>query len=271
MPELPEVETVRRGLEPWVRGRVIRDVRRVDAPAGPKYAGIERARGQAVREVMRRGKFLIMPLSGGDELVIHLGMTGVLSAVRPESHARVVMELEGEGPPCVWFRDPRRFGRWVCLAGGDRSSLPTLAALGVEPLDAAFTVAALARGLGATGQGVKAVLLGQRVVAGLGNIYVDEALFQAGIHPETAARAVNPAAVERLWAAIREVLGEALRDGGTTLRDYRTVSGVSGQHQARLAVYGRGGAACGRCGTLLVRGVVAQRGTTWCPRCQSRP
>jgi len=267
MPELPEVETVRRELAPRLTGRTIVRAERVAAPAGPKYHGLARARGQRIAAVGRRGKFLVMPLSGGDELVVHLGMTGALSFEAPTDHVRVRVTLD-EG--VLWFRDPRRFGRFVVLAPGERGLLPALAAMGPEPLEAAFTAAVLAEGLARSRAAIKAVLLGQKVVAGVGNIYADEALFRAGIHPEAPASSLSPGRVTRLWAAIREVLQAGVDDGGTTLSDYRRVDGSRGEHAAALLVYGREGEACARCGRALERIVLGQRGTTFCRRCQRR-
>lgn len=267
MPELPEVETVRRELAPRLEGRTIVRAERVDAPAGPKYHGLGRAAGQRVEAALRRGKFLVMPLSGGDELIVHLGMTGALSFERPADHVRVRVILD-EG--VLWFRDPRRFGRCVVLAPGERWRLPALAAMGPEPLEQGFSAEVLAAGLGRSRAAVKAVLLGQKVVAGVGNIYADEALYRAGIHPEAPASSLSRARVTRLWAAIREVLQAGVDDGGTTLSDYRRVDGSRGEHAAALLVYGREGQACPRCGRTLERIVIGQRGTTFCRRCQRR-
>jgi formamidopyrimidine-DNA glycosylase len=270
VPELPEVETVKKALAPWLTGRKVRRAGRVDAPEGPKYRGLERAAGQRIEAVTRLGKFIVMPLSGGDELVVHLGMTGVLTGEEPRDHVRVLVELEGRSQSRLWFRDPRRFGRFVCLGPGEREHLPTLARIGPEPLSDAFAVGAFAAALGKTRVAVKAALLGQRVVAGVGNIYADEALFRARIHPETPSSALARGRVAKLHAAIREVLSEAVADGGTTLRDYRQVDGSRGEHAERLMVYGRDGAPCPVCGRTLVRTVIGQRGTTFCAHCQRR-
>lgn len=270
MPELPEVETVRRELAPWLTGRTILSARRVEAPAGPKYADLERAEGQSIVAVERRGKFLLLPLSGGDELVVHLGMTGVITPAQPADHVRVRLILDGSDRPTLYFRDPRRFGRFLVCLGGDRSALPTLAALGPEPLAPDFTAARLAEGL--TGRAaVKVALLSQRPVAGLGNIYVDEALWRARIHPETPARSVSPRGVRALRDAIVAILGDAVAARGTTLSDYRTVGGDRGEYVGHLDAYGRAGEPCRRCQTAIVRVVVGARGTHLCPRCQRPP
>ncbi len=266
MPELPEVETVRRELAPWLQGLAILEARRVDAPPGPKYHGLERAQGQRITAVSRLGKFIVMPLSKGDELVVHLGMTGVLSADATLSHVRAQVALDDGST--LYFKDPRRFGRFMVLAPGQRSLLPTLAAIGPEPLQPGFTPAVLGAGLSRFGSAVKAVLLGQRVVAGVGNIYADEALFRAGIHPEVAASSLSKARVKRLHEAIVHVLEAGLEDGGTTLSDYRRVDGSSGEHARALLVYGREGEPCARCARPLERIIIGQRSTTFCARCQ---
>ncbi len=265
---------MRRELEPWLSGRVITEVERL-APAGPKYADLERAAGQRVLDVGRRGKFILAPLSGGDELVIHLGMTGSISAQEPSGpaagHVRVRLHLAGDGPSTLYFRDARRFGRFLVVPAGEYGSLPTLAALGPEPFDEGLTAGVFAANLARSGMAVKTYLMSQRPVAGVGNIYADEALWRARVHPLTPARDVPAPRAAELLAAIRSVLAESIAANGTTLRDYRRVSGETGEFFERLAVYGKAGEPCPRCGTLLVKSVVGQRGTVHCPNCQRRP
>lgn len=245
------------------------------APLGPKYAGLERALGRTIEAVDRRGKFILVPLSGGLELVAHLGMTGVLAqaapAEREAKHLRVRMELSGAAPNVLYFIDPRRFGRFLVVERGQYAALPTLAALGPEPLEPAFTVAAFSEALARSRMSVKAYLLGQRPVAGVGNIYADEALWLAHVHPLTPADELTPAQVRALHEAVRGVLGAAVAAQGTTLSDYRTLLGRTGEYARQLNVYGRAGEACPRCGTTLERLVVGQRGTTYCPSCQRAP
>lgn len=269
MPELPEVETVRRQLEPWLTGRTILRARRAEAPAGPKYRDLERADGQRIERVERRGKFLLMPLSGGDELVVHLGMTGQLGRRAPDSHVRVIVALDGDHDRTLYFRDVRRFGRFLVARGGDRTVLPTLAALGPEPLSPDFTAVVLRDGL-QTGGPIKPRLMSQRPVAGLGNIYCDEALWRARIHPLTTSRAVSVRKVRRLRDAVVDVLTAGLEAGGTTLRDYRDVAGEAGEYASELAAYGRTGEPCARCGAAIRRIVVGARSTHFCPQCQRR-
>lgn len=245
---------------------------RVGAPPGPKYAHLEEAAGQRIRGVRRRGKFLLLPLQGGarpgDVLVIHLGMTGRLSARAPEGYERARLTFQ-EGPdPVLHFQDVRRFGRFLLLPGGDPAGLPTLAAMGPEPMSRAFDAAAFARSLQRSRTAVKTYLLSQRPVAGVGNIYADEALWRAGIHPATPARCVSGAQAAALRDAIRAVLRNAIRAQGTTLNDYRTVNGALGAYAAALSAYGHAGDACPRCGGTMERMVLGGRGTHLCPRCQ---
>ncbi|MDF1521666.1 MAG: bifunctional DNA-formamidopyrimidine glycosylase/DNA-(apurinic or apyrimidinic site) lyase [Trueperaceae bacterium] len=264
-------------MAPWLTGRTVRGVVRVDAPEGPKTAHLERAVGQRIERVDRRGKFLVLPLRApgaarpADELVLHLGMTGVLGPRRPEAHLRLVLQLDGPAPDALYVQDARRFGRWLVLPDGDRASLPTLAAMGPEPLEDGFTVAGFAAALARSHAPVKALLLSQRPVSGVGNIYADEALWWARVHPLTPAADVPRVKVRALHGAIRDVLAAAVEAQGTTLYDYRTVNGEVGAYLEQLAAYGHDGDACPRCGATIVKLVVAQRGTHVCPRCQRAP
>ncbi len=266
VPELPEVETIRRQLGPRVIGRRI-----VEATAheSPKFAAAVAARGAVIEAVDRRGKYLLLALDDDRELIVHLGMTGRLlvqaaaTPVDPYVRARWVLD---DG--VLEYRDVRRFGRIAVVPRGEHASLPTLAAQGPEPFDGDFTPEHLWRALRASTMPVKVQLLSQRPVAGVGNIYADEALWQAGVHPS--ARRVTKAQAARLRDAIRDVLAQGIANGGTTLRDYRNVEGGSGENQHALACYGRGDEPCLRCGTTLRRIVVGARGTTFCPTCQKR-
>jgi formamidopyrimidine-DNA glycosylase len=268
---------VRRELAPWLTGRTVLAVERVDAPLGPKTADLERAIGQRIEGVERRGKFLLLPLrrpgdqESGDELVVHLGMTGVLSPTPPSAHLRLRLRLDGPEPADLYVRDARRFGRVLVVPRGDHRTLPTLAAMGPEPLDPGFGAAGFARALRRSRVAIKTLLLSQRPVAGVGNIYADEALWRARVHPATPARDVGPAQARRLHGAIREVLAAAVELQGTTLNDYRTVNGALGSYLARLDAYGHGGDPCPRCGTPIERSVLGQRATHACPACQRRP
>ncbi|MDP8928472.1 MAG: bifunctional DNA-formamidopyrimidine glycosylase/DNA-(apurinic or apyrimidinic site) lyase [Actinomycetota bacterium] len=261
MPELPEVESVRRQLAPALRGRRIEAVR---AEPQRRFAGLERLAGRTVLEVGRRGKFLLCPLDSELELVLHLGMTGSLRFDVADAYARAGLVLD-DGRELV-FRDVRRFGRIAVVEAGDYRSIPTLATLGPEPLGDEFEPDRFAAALAATRAPVKAALLGQRCVAGVGNIYADEALWRARIHPGS--RRVGRSRAIALRAAIRAVLTEALAHEGTTFRDYRMVNGESGRNGGLLRVYGKEGQPCPRCAKPLRKVVVAQRGTTYCPACQ---
>jgi formamidopyrimidine-DNA glycosylase len=262
MPELPEVESVRRQLDPELTGRTIQEV--WYAPQ-ERFSEIERAVGHRVERVDRRGKFLLAPLvPGGLELVMHLGMTGSLRFDFDDPYVRARLWLDDGRVLC--FRDVRRFGRIAVVQAGDYSVIPTLAALGPEPLSDDFDPVRFAAELARTRAPVKPFLLSQRPVAGVGNIYADEALWRAGVHP--ASRRVGPTRARALHAAIRAVLAEAIEREGTTFRDYRMVNGRSGRNAAFLVAYGQAGRPCPRCSTPLRRIVLGGRGTTYCPRCQ---
>ncbi len=265
MPELPEVETVRRMLAPVVMGCRLLGLEH-DDPA--RYAAAEAAVGRRVRALRRRGKYLIFALEGGLELVAHLGMSGSL---RLDEGTHTCARLEFEGAT-VFFNDPRRFGRLRAVPAGDYRTLPTLARMGPEPLSRAFTARVLEERLGRTRRPLKVALLSQEPVAGLGNIYADEALWRARLHPERLANALAPDEVRRLHRAIRAVLRRAVELGGSTLGDgvYARPDGEPGYFQIEHAVYGRAGEACPRCGQRLERLVLGGRSTHFCPRCQVR-
>lgn len=266
MPELPEVETVRRQLEPLVVGR------RVTGGWGhpsAKFSSAPLAAGPSIESVGRRGKYLLLGLDDGRELVVHLGMTGQLR-LRPgaevDPYVRAWWALD-DGR-VLELRDVRRFGRIGVVPAGEYAALPTLATQGPEPWDPALDDGGLWRNLRGSRVKVKTRLLSQRPIAGVGNIYADEGLWRAGVHPGR--RSVTRAEAERLLAALREVLEQGIANGGTTLRDYRQVDGGAGRNQLELGCYGRAGEPCLRCGTELRRSVVDARGTTHCPTCQPR-
>jgi formamidopyrimidine-DNA glycosylase len=279
VPELPEVESVRRQLAPELTGRRVTAVW-WDAHPHARLSDLDLLRGRRIEAVHRRGKFLLCPLdpdADGDELelVLHLGMTGSFrfaptSAADPDagvSHVRVRLDLDDART--LLFRDPRRFGRASVVPAGDyEREVPTLAVLGPEPLSDAFDAGVFAAALGRSQAPVKARLLDQRLVAGVGNIYADEALWLARIHPS--ARQLGPRRARALHAAIREVLAAAIEREGTTFRDYQMVNGASGRNADFLRAYGQAGRPCSRCGTALRASTVAGRGTTHCPRCQRR-
>ena len=273
MPELPEVETVRRSLLPLVVGRRIVAVRPAAFPGVMGDAGIAataaRIVGRAIADVRRRAKYLFLDLDDGSSLMVHLRMTGRLVAAPrdtpPLRFEHLAIELDDDRD--LRFADQRKFGRVLHRLPEDLALLERR--LGPEPLGAGFTAASLAASLARRPGKLKSVLLDQRLVAGLGNIYVDEALFRARLHPERAASGLAEQEVRRLHHAIRAVLREGLAHRGTTFSSFQDAEGVEGANQRNLRVYGRGkGGTCLRCTRPLARTVVGGRGTAFCPRCQ---
>lgn len=271
MPELPEVETVRRGLDPYLRGQIVRAVHvrepRLRWPVPRELPA--RLSGRRVDKLERRGKYLIVHFDSGDRVLLHLGMSGrilVLDADTPlRKHDHVDWELDSGR--VMRFHDPRRFGAMLLWPRGEDSHL-LLAGMGPEPFSPEFNGAylyAAARGRSAP---VKTFVMDGRIVVGAGNIYAAEALFRAGIRPGRAAGRLSRADCERLAGHIREVLAEAVELGGTTLRDFAGARGESGYFQQELFVYGRDGEACRRCGNTIRRVVIGQRSSFYCPSCQ---
>ena len=298
VPELPEVETIRRQLVPLVEGRKC-----VEAAShwSEKFLPAREVTGARLQTLTRKGKYLICGLdddgqySEGQrserELIVHLGMTGSLLVVdgaegsSQEGQIAVptrIYEQPSEAQPhkaqhirARWwlddgsqliFNDIRRFGRLRVVPAGCYETAPTLAAQGPDALSGDFTPEVLHARLRQSRRTLKTQLLSQRPVAGLGNIYADEALWESGIHP--ARRNLSSARCETLHRAIKEVLNRALKFGGTTLRDYRTPDASTGSFQKKLRCYGRAGHPCPRCQTPLRKQVIDARTTTWCPRCQ---
>ena len=271
VPELPEVETIRVQLQPRLEGRSITDA---GSHPSAKFTPAIEAVGCEVIGVRRRGKYLIVDLNdssrSGCELVIHLGMTGRL-AVGPtidlsHPHLRAWWRLDDD--EALTLHDVRRFGRVHVVPTGRYETIATLNRLGPEPFSEEFTGESLWRAMRSSRRCVKTQLLSQRPVAGVGNIYADEALWLAGVNP--AIRRLSRSRADRLADAIRTALASGLHHGGTTLRDYAALDGASGRNQHHLRCYGRAGEPCERCGTELRRKVIDARGTTWCPSCQRR-
>ena len=269
MPELPEVETVCRQLEPLIQGRT---VTAAGSHPSKKFVAASQVLGRAFCSIRRRGKFILFELDNNYELVAHLGMTGVFQfadsndRAEPNTHRRAWWGLDDERR--LEFIDIRRFGRLAYVKSGDYSQLPTLARAGPEPFDSTFDGAAFTGLLRKSRSPIKVQLLSQRPIAGVGNIYADEALWLARINPK--ARRVGPERAETLLAALREVLSQGITNGGTTLRDYRGVDGQTGSNQYQLRVYGRAGKSCFDCPATLKSEVLGGRTTTWCPHCQAR-
>ena len=276
MPELPEVETVRRRLEPALVGRRFVDVEirdpRLVRPLEPAEVAAELA-GERVAALDRRGKYLIVRFESGRSLLIHLRMTGSFRHAPRDSpdgdpHTRAVVRLE-DGSDVV-YRDVRRFGTWLLLEPLELD--PYLAErLGAEPLERTFTSKRLAAALAGRRAPLKAALLDQRTLAGLGNIYVDEALWRARLHPLLPAGEVTDEAhLRALTRAIKDALRAGIARQGATLRDYAQPDGSRGRMQTEFKVYGRDGEPCDRCGTPIEKIRVAGRGTWFCPVCQPR-
>jgi len=265
VPELPEVESVRRQLDPELSGRTVTDAWWDPIPTMPReFHQMGLLVGRKIHSVGRRGKFLIAPLDEGLELIMHLGMTGAFRFDHDDAWVRSRLWLD-DGRTLA-FRDARRFGRMAVVEAGDYSALPTLSSLGPEPLQDDFRLDGFIRDLARTTAAIKPYLLSQRPVAGVGNIYADEALWMARIHPLS--RRVGSGRAAALHAAIREVLAAAIEREGTTFRDYQMVNGESGRNASFLVAYGQAGRPCPRCGTLLRKTVLGGRGTTYCPGCQ---
>src|SRR5215469_1014292 len=273
MPELPEVETVRRQLEPALVGRRFERVNIDDARLVRPYEPVEVAaelEGERVAAVERRGKYLVVRFESGRVLLIHLRMTGSLlhapsGSLPSNPHRRAVVALD-DGSELA-YRDVRRFGTWLLLEPGEAE--PYLSSrVGDEPLDTLFTAARLGERLAGRRTSLKAALLDQRTLAGLGNIYVDEALWRARLCPLRAAAGLDRAELRRLHRGIRAALEHGLARQGSTLRDYRLPDGSGGSMQDEFRVYGRGGEPCDRCGTPIARTQVAGRTTWFCPTCQ---
>jgi len=272
MPELPEVETTRRGLIPAVVNRRIlgATVRhrglRLPVPRGLEQKLV----GSRVEALSRRGKYLLFDFGAGT-LLVHLGMSGRLwlvdAAMTPEKHDHFDLALDNGR--VVRLRDPRRFGL-VLWHTGDPLQHPLLSGIGPEPLTEGFDGATLHRATRKRSSAIKAVIMDSHVVAGVGNIYANEALFRAGIDPRTAARRVSLARCEALAREIKATLTEAIDAGGSSLRDYVGSDGMAGHFQNRFFVYARSGEPCMHCGTTIREIRQAQRATCYCPSCQKR-
>lgn len=275
MPELPEVEVTRRGIDAPLRGARVLAARLGKPLRWPLGLAPQQLVGSQVGPVSRRGKYLWLPLHGGEAdggLLLHLGMSGSLAlwglaaAPGPHDHFDLVT-TQGT----LRLTDPRRFGAVVWSRSlADAPAAPLLASLGAEPFDAALGDAAFHAALQRHRAAVKTVLLSGRVVVGAGNIYACEALHAAGIHPALRSDRISRPRAARLLQALRSTLARALELGGSTLRDFRDVHGMSGEFQAQTAVYGREGQACRRCGGTVRRVVQAQRSTYFCAGCQRR-
>ncbi len=269
MPELPEVETTLRGIEPHLLNqRVARVIVRDRRLRWPVPAEVSRAEGQKFVSLQRRGKYLLLKLQQG-ALLIHLGMSGSLrilphpGSVQKHDH----FDIEMQNGVCLRFNDPRRFGAFLWL-DGELQSHELLRELGPEPLSADFTAGYLYRCSRARQVAIKNFIMNGHIVVGVGNIYASEALFMAGIHPQRAAGRISRQRYESLVGAIRDVLERAIRRGGTTLRDFVNSDGAPGYFAQELLVYDRAGSDCFQCGATIAQKVIGQRSSYYCPVCQ---
>ncbi|QGU31938.1 bifunctional DNA-formamidopyrimidine glycosylase/DNA-(apurinic or apyrimidinic site) lyase [Thermochromatium tepidum] len=275
MPELPEVETTARGIRPHLEGRrivrlIVREPR-LRRPIPPEMP--ERLAGQPIHSLRRRGKYLLIELAHGS-LLVHLGMSGSLRLVAPESAPRMHdhLDLSLSDGGLLRFHDPRRFGIFLWIPQAPETALvqhPLLCRLGPEPLGEHFDGEYLYRASRVRRITVKSFIMDAAVVVGVGNIYANESLFLAGIHPACACNQIDPAGYDRLAETIRLVLGAAIEQGGTTLRDFVNESGAPGYFAQSLRVYGRAGEPCRVCGTPIQQQRIGQRSSFYCPRCQT--
>lgn len=273
MPELPEVETVRKGLEKLVVGKTIKEVtilwpRIIEAPVVEIFES--QLIGQTIEKMERRGKFLIFKLTNYD-MISHLRMEGKYETHDPEDqrdkHTHAIFTFTDGSE--LRYLDVRKFGRMVLVDKDQGTNYKGILALGPEPIPSQFKLNAFRLGLKKHHKAIKPLLLDQRLVTGLGNIYVDEALWEAKIYLEQPADTLKPKEVERLYYAIIDVLGRAVEAGGTTIRSYLNALGEAGTFQISLNVYGQTNRPCPRCGTPIKKIKVAQRGTHFCPKCQT--
>jgi formamidopyrimidine-DNA glycosylase len=291
MPELPEVECLRRSLEPHLIGRTVsratlrrQDICEVFTDCRPRRATpADLLQGLTISELHRRGKQLAILSHEGPLLVVHLGMTGQLlftpspayggrgrrnGSSNDQTHVHATWTLsKGSDSGQLLFRDPRRFGGLWTFPSLDTLQTTRWSTLGPDALT--ISSSQLAAALEGSRRAIKAALLDQAVLAGVGNIYADESLFIAGINPRRLATALKPTQIDTLASATREVLSRSISTGGSTLRDYRDANGQAGSSQLTHAVYGRSGQACIRCSTRLRQAQVGQRTTVWCPNCQN--
>jgi formamidopyrimidine-DNA glycosylase len=276
VPELPEAETIVRGLRPAIIGRRIGrvEVIHADVLRAPARSFARAVRGRTIRGVGRRGKNVLIDLDGGQVIAVNLGMTGRLVPVKDEdrhagewTHPAVRFRFEGSG--ALVFDDTRRFGTVECLTSEAWEARSVR--MGPEPLEKGFTARVFHAALAGSKAPVRSWLLDQRKIAGVGNIYANEALHLAGIHPMRQARAIDRDRAAKLRQSIRRVLNRAIRAGGTTIRDYRTAEGAAGRYARRLLVYGRDGRPCARCGSEIRRIVFGGRSAFFCPSCQPGP
>lgn len=269
MPELPEVETIARGLAPEIEARTILRLEAPDPtalqPSAEAFAAM--CTGRTIARVARRAKLLLLHLDNGSILAVHLRMTGRLMTYRPgeiPERPRALLHLSGE--LILSFADVRRFGSMHAFAPGEIDSWPFYRDLGPEPLT--LSAAAFRARIPGSRARIKALLLDQHVIAGIGNIYADEALFRAAIRPDTSANRLSATQLTKLHAAIQAVLTQAIAENGSSIRDYRTAHGDVGAFQNSFRAYGREGLPCTTCGRPMTSAKIAGRTSTYCEKCQ---
>ena len=273
MPEMPEVEIIRRYLDTQVAGKTIMNLD-IRLPRMIKWPDVEGFRalvtGRTIKSMNRRGKYLLMELDNDSKVVFHLRMTGRLvyepTGDTSDHHARVIFHLQ-DGASLV-YGDTRTLGTIHGLKPQELGMLKGLAEMGPEPLSAEFTTEYLYKTANQRKVAIKSFLLNQKYIGGIGNIYADEALFLARIHPLRPANSLTQAECSSLWESVNKVIAAGIADGGTTFRDYQNGEGGNGSHQDHLYVYGRKGEQCRNCGAVIERITVGGRGTHFCPKCQ---
>ena len=273
MPEMPEVEIIRRYLDTQVAGKTIMNLD-IRLPRMIKWPDVEGFRalvtGRTIKSMNRRGKYLLMELDNDSKVVFHLRMTGRLvyepTGDTSDHHARVIFHLQ-DGASLV-YGDTRTLGTIHGLKPQELGMLKGLAEMGPEPLSAEFTAEYLYKTANQRKVAIKSFLLNQKYIGGIGNIYADEALFLARIHPLRPANSLKQSECSRLWESVNKVIADGIADGGTTFRDYQNGEGGKGSHQEHLYVYGRKGEQCHNCGAVIKRITVGGRGTHFCPNCQ---
>lgn len=273
MPEMPEVETIRRSLIEKVSGRKIIEVefllsRLVKWPTAGEFQAV--LTDKTITDVTRRGKYLLFHLNDQRIMVVHLRMTGRLCYIAPgdeqDKFTRIIFKLDNGD--MLLYADTRTLGTLYLLPHDELWRISGLVNMGPEPLSAEFSLAYFTEMLKKRNGNIKAVLLNQKYIGGLGNIYVDESMALANVHPERIANSLTTDEMGKLFSAINKVIADGIKHGGTTFRDYRDGSGKSGDHQHHLVVYGRKAAPCLTCGATIVWKTIAGRGTHFCPGCQ---
>ncbi|MBQ7529935.1 DNA-formamidopyrimidine glycosylase [bacterium] len=274
MPELPEVETIRRGLEGYLPGRKIAKVK-IGLPKLLINADVDdfsrAVVGETFTSVRRKGKILILDLEK-HSILVRLGMTGQLTFHNSEDeeatdkHTHIIVKNDDDSS--LRYRDIRQFGKWYLYSTEELVNCRELNDLGPDPFQDEYTLEALTENLCSTSRAIKTALLDQKIVSGLGNIYADEVLFDCGVNPNRSAKLLTEDEIKSIYVSIPKILQKSIDNRGTTFSDYRDANGEKGDNVAYLNVYGRAGQVCGRCGEVLVKATIGGRTSTWCPQCQ---